>query len=821
MANIVLGKVKFVNKGNYIETSTYTKGDIVFYGGRNYIYKNDIPKKNVPIIVPTITGTITTVGINASSINVLFSGFNPLEKLSYFIESYTPDYNSDYGYLQPRTGQRVYSKYFDENTGISGIGTVTSSTIQLNLTNVGFNTTILTSEPVTIGPRRLATGYDIAVNEKDWDIYSDGYVFKGNWNPQINYLSGDIVVKGNSSYVCGVGNSNCDPLFDYHAAWSLFSRGDDLMPSDRIMTFVNNQPFGWKGHPFILGPTWGTNNRWQGNIPWNSTLGIGSTSIHAWRWNSGWVKTHVPYRGAEGFVNGLGVMIVDGGTPQYQYSQLDVTHIDPQEQDIPYNTDFLTNTQPQLGNQSVEKNTHYPRIIQALHGTNALRAYLLNNGTVNVAGIGGYGYWGMSDNDVTTTNACYSIPKSVFLNRAIVKLAISNCSSYDIDGHIIALDEHGEIHLWGRNDTGQCGISSDVHNPDVFISANGTLDDSRCWRVHSMNKDEFFNSNRIVDIWAGHRTSYALDENGTLWSWGYNLYGQLGYPTNTGFRTTDRNRSPKQIPIDWSTVGGIQKIVIASCENVDFTVILDGQGQIWNIGYNAFGQLGRNNTTNDNNTSSLIRMTAWSGLSGNIANVWADIDNSTTAHIWFRTNDGKFYGIGYNGHYNLTDSTATNRSLPIEILGPKGSLTNIVTVSSGGRTGGVTQLFLDSNGYVYSTGYNAYGEGGVGQVGNIANNLVRYQSIGIAATTAQRACAYVMHSPYYMSNPQNTLQYTGAKCIDIFVSGYYDVTSGHTPRSFTMFDNGQLLCRGRNYDLGSGTHRGDIYGSAPIHNFGG
>ena len=29
----------------------------------------------------------------------------------------------------------------------------------------------------------------------------------------------------------------------------------------------------------------------------------------------------------------------------------------------------------------------------------------------------------------------------------------------EIDAYIIALDEYGEVHTWGRNDTGQCGIS--------------------------------------------------------------------------------------------------------------------------------------------------------------------------------------------------------------------------------------------------------------------------------------------------------------------------------------------------------------------------
>ena len=78
------------------------------------------------------------------------------------------------------------------------------------------------------------------------------------------------------------------------------------------------------------------------------------------------------------------------------------------------------------------------------------------------------------------------------------------------DAHIIALDEYGEIHCWGRNDTGQCGISSEVShgNPEIAIFQNDNMFvDSRTYLVNSMNRHSmFFEGKRIVDIWAGHRT---------------------------------------------------------------------------------------------------------------------------------------------------------------------------------------------------------------------------------------------------------------------------------------------------------------------------
>ena len=819
MATVTLGKVKFIHKGAYTETTTYTKGDIVSFNNRLYIYKNDTPKAYSPILLPTLNGTVSSLGITTDVVTVTFSGgYNPSTKTNYICTDTTPDNGLGPALYAPRVGHRFHSKYFAGTVGITSVGTVTSSTAVLYLKHVGFNTSVISNDPVVVGPRRLATGYDIVHNDIDWDLYSEGYFYKEKYDDKVTYFPGDIVTRRNSSYVCGAAHSNSDPLFDRLGAWSLFSRGDDLMPMDRIMTFVNNQPFGWKGHPFILGPQWGTSNRWNGNIPWNTSLGIGSTSPHAWRWNPGQGKGHMNYRGQEAFITGAGTPIQNSGTPNQQYTQDDVIHNDPQEFDIPYNIDYHTNDQPGPGNIPVERSYTNPRVIQAVHSWDHIRAYLLSNGTVSMSGSGGYGYWGMGGtSDGTATNAGYSIPKRMFKDRAIVKLASGGTMSRDGDGHVIALDEFGEIHLWGRNDTGQCGISSEPHNPNYFMSANGTLDDSRCWLIHNMNKEHFFGGFRVVDIWAGHRTSWALTEDGRLWSWGYNTYGQLGYPTNTSqFRSSDRNRSPYPLPINWNTYGGIQKLIIVACENSDFTVLLDGQGYVWTQGRNNVGQLGQNNTTSGNNTSTLTRRTAWTGAA-QIVNVWADQDNDSTAHIWYRTQNNNNYGVGYNGHYNLTNGNATNQSSPVITLGPEGNLQNIVTVTSGGRSGGVTQLFLDHNGYVYSTGWNGYGEGGTARTGNASNNLVRYQQNG----QNQFAVARCMHSPYHMSNTGLGVSFSGAKCIDIHMLGDYDGSSGHVNNSFTMFDNGELLYRGRNYDWGSFSYRGDCYGSSHMHNFGG
>jgi alpha-tubulin suppressor-like RCC1 family protein len=53
------------------------------------------------------------------------------------------------------------------------------------------------------------------------------------------------------------------------------------------------------------------------------------------------------------------------------------------------------------------------------------------------------------------------------------------------------------------------------------------------------------------DIAGGCRHSLARKTDGTLWSWGYNLYGQLGEGTTTN------KSSPIQIPgTSWNDIAG-------------------------------------------------------------------------------------------------------------------------------------------------------------------------------------------------------------------------------------------------------------------------
>jgi len=135
-------------------------------------------------------------------------------------------------------------------------------------------------------------------------------------------------------------------------------------------------------------------------------------------------------------------------------------------------------------------------------------------------------------------------------------------------------------------------------------------------------------------VWAGDFHTAAIKTDGTLWVWGRNNYGQLGVGTNDDYNT------PIQINLakNWSTV---------TC-GFGSTFAIKTDGTLWVFGRNNFGQLG-DGTTIDKNTPVLISSTiGWKKIAS----------NSSNADTWFFTtaikSDGSLWFWGYNtGNFSV------------------------------------------------------------------------------------------------------------------------------------------------------------------------
>lgn len=132
--------------------------------------------------------------------------------------------------------------------------------------------------------------------------------------------------------------------------------------------------------------------------------------------------------------------------------------------------------------------------------------------------------------------------------------------------HTVAVKKGGTIWAWGKNDSGQLGdgTATDRWNPTQIGSG----------------------SDWIASVAAGGAHTIALRATAgfTLWTWGWNLYGQLGDGTSTS------RSSPAQIgsETDWRYVAA----------GYNYALAIKADGTLWAWGRNQRGQLGDGTNVN-------------------------------------------------------------------------------------------------------------------------------------------------------------------------------------------------------------------------------
>jgi hypothetical protein len=135
----------------------------------------------------------------------------------------------------------------------------------------------------------------------------------------------------------------------------------------------------------------------------------------------------------------------------------------------------------------------------------------------------------------------------------------------------LALRSDGTVWAWGSDSRGQLGAGAGGHEGEasaipVEVCASG--ESAPC--AHHMSE--------VVAIAAGGQTAFALRSNGTMYSWGYGIQGQLG--NGYAFAVT----APAPIALS-----GVSSIGAGAQEG--FAVL--GSGRVYSWGQNDEGQLGR------------------------------------------------------------------------------------------------------------------------------------------------------------------------------------------------------------------------------------
>lgn len=203
----------------------------------------------------------------------------------------------------------------------------------------------------------------------------------------------------------------------------------------------------------------------------------------------------------------------------------------------------------------------------------------------------------------------------------------------------------------------------------------------------------------------GNDHMVALKSDGTVWAWGYNYHGELGNGTKTG---NTANATPGQVMTAAATpLTGITAVRGGFWHNL----ALKSDGTVWAWGNNDYGQLGNGSVTPSyGGVAYATQVTGLSNVVAIAAGHWHSVAVKSDGSVWTWGLNYTSYDANRNGQ--LGDGTTTSRLSPVRVLGVGGVgyLSGVVKVAAGSAF----TLALKSDGTVFGWGTNLEGELGNG-----------------------------------------------------------------------------------------------------------
>ena len=202
--------------------------------------------------------------------------------------------------------------------------------------------------------------------------------------------------------------------------------------------------------------------------------------------------------------------------------------------------------------------------------------------------------------------------------------------------HTLALRSDGSLWAWGENASGVIGDNSTTNRlTPTAVTRPASAAAGTTW----------------AQIAAGIYHSVALRSDGTLWTWGYNSFGQLG----------DASTTASNVPVAVVTPGtvgaGTRWTSVAASDN--HTVALRSDGSLWAWGYNAYAQLCDNSLIN---RPTPVRETT----SGS----WGQIATSRYHTLAISTSTGQVFASGFNAQGQLGGGNTTNSQVLVASVAP-------------------------------------------------------------------------------------------------------------------------------------------------------
>lgn len=265
--------------------------------------------------------------------------------------------------------------------------------------------------------------------------------------------------------------------------------------------------------------------------------------------------------------------------------------------------------------------------------------------------------------------------------------------------HSMALTEWGQVLSWGDNECGQLGHASDqevIQLPKIV---------------------RYLVSKTVVQIACGNNHSLALTCCGELYSWGSNIYGQLG--VNSPNDLTHCN-----YPMRLTSLLGIPVAAIACGGNHSF--LISKSTAVFGWGRNNCGQLGLNDETNR----------AFPTQLKTLRTLGVRFVACGDEYSVFLTNEGGVFTCGAGAYGQLGHGFNSNEMLPRMVVELMGS--TISQVACGNRH---TLAMVPSRGRIYG-----FGLGSSGQLGTRSTKSLNLPQVVIGPWVSPSGSALLQSS---------------------------------------------------------------------------